>query len=254
MISTHEELPPNVCAPANSTSRSRKAAACSGVSSLRPDARVSAAISLRRTSAEVMATGIEPRVPQNLTLKRPSGGIERRQGLGREPRKAVADRREHVEDHREPAECENVAHGRLQRSDAERASLGLGLLASQHQHAEPHAADVLDAGEVEDDLVLSLGAALHGGGRGGLEVLRRGMIDAAHGGEHHRVHVALRLQVHVGSMEMAYRAGFNAITRPGGTWHPAISALATGGTGLTRPAGPAHYRRGGAGLAALEDT
>jgi hypothetical protein len=56
-----------------------------GVSSLRPDARVSAEMSLRRTSADVMATGIEPRVPQNLTFKRPSGGIERGERLGREP-------------------------------------------------------------------------------------------------------------------------------------------------------------------------
>src|SRR5262249_61509466 len=50
------------------------------------------------------------------------------------------------------------------------------------------------------------------------------MINAAHGGEDHRVHVALLPQVHVGSMEMVCRAGFNAITRPVASWHPAISA------------------------------
>src|SRR6266403_2680482 len=125
MISTHDGLPPKVCAPAKSSSRSRKAAACSGVSSLRPDARVRAEISLRRTSADVIATGIEPRVPQNLTFKRPSGGIERRQRLGREPGEPLTDRREDVEDHREPADVEDLPHRRLQRRDTERAALGL---------------------------------------------------------------------------------------------------------------------------------
>src|SRR5690242_10835531 len=198
--STHDEFPPKVCAPAKSSSRSRKAAACSGVSSLRPDARVSAKISLRRTSAVVMATGIEPRVPQNLTFKRPSGGIERGERLGREPGEALADGRENVEHHREPADVEDLANGRLQRRDAERAALGLGLLGGQHQHAEPDAADVLHPREVEHDSVLPLGAARHVGRQRSLEVLRRGMIDPAHGGQHHRVHVAFRPQVHVGSM------------------------------------------------------
>src|SRR6267142_5144743 len=181
-ISTHDELPPNVCEPAKSSSRSRKAPACSGVSSLRPDARVRAEISLRLTSADVMATGIGPRVPQNLTLKRPSGGIERRQRLGRETGKPLADRREDVEDHREPADVEDLPHGRLQGRDAERAALGLGLLGGQHEHAEPDAADVLHAGKIEDHPVLPLGAASHVGHERGLEVLRRGVIDATHGG------------------------------------------------------------------------
>src|SRR5580765_6903095 len=215
-ISTHDELPPNVCEPAKSSSRSRKAAACSGVSSLRPDARVSAEMSLRRTSADVMATGIEPRVPQNLTFKRPSGGIERGERLGREPGKALADRREHIENHREPADVEDLADGRLQRRDPEGAALSLGLLGGQHQDAEPHATDVLDAGEIQDHAVLPLGAASHMWRKGGLEVLRGRVVDPAHGGEHHRVHIAFRLQVHVGSMEMACSAGFNASTRPGG--------------------------------------
>src|SRR5262245_45643201 len=161
MISTHEELPPNVCEPANSSSRSRNAAACSGVSSLRPEARVKAEISLRRTSAEVMATGMEPRVPQNLTFKRPSGGIERGQRLGGEPSQPLADRREDVENHGEPADVEDLAHRRLQGRDAKRPSLGLGLLGGKHEHAEPNAADVLDIREVEDHPVLPLGAARH---------------------------------------------------------------------------------------------
>src|SRR5215467_8898387 len=245
MISTHDELPPNVCEPAKSISWSRKAAACSGVSNLRPDARVRAAISLRRTSAEVMATGMEPRVPQNLTFKRASGGIERRQCLGREPGQPLAHRRKNVEDHREPADVEDLAHGRLQRGDAERAPLGLGLLGGKHEHPKPDTTDVLHVGEVEDHPVLALGTACHVGCQGSLEVLRAGMIDAAHGGQHYRVHVPLLPQVHVGSMELAYRAGFNAITSPARTWHPAVPTRSWG-SGLTRPTGPAHYRRSGA--------
>src|SRR5215470_10366172 len=119
MISTHDELPPNVCEPAKSTSRSRKSAACSGVSNRRPDARVRAAISLRRTSADVMATGMEPRVPQNFIVRRSSGGIERRQCLGRDPGEPLADRRKNVEDHREPADVEDLTDGRLQRGNPE---------------------------------------------------------------------------------------------------------------------------------------
>src|SRR4030095_8248688 len=181
-ISTHEEFPPNVCEPANSSSRSRKTAACSGVSSLRPDARVSAEMSLRRTSADVMATGIEPRVPQNLTFKRPSGGIERGECLGRELGKALADRREDIENHREPADVEDLATGRLQRRDPEGTSLSLRLLGSQHQDPQPHAADVLHAGKIQNHLVLSFGAAGHVGRQSGLEVLGGRVVDSTHGG------------------------------------------------------------------------
>src|SRR5262245_50816908 len=134
MISTHDELPPNVCELAKSTSRPRQAAPCSGVSNRRPDARVQTAINRRRASAEVTAPGMEPRVPQNLTLKRSSGGIERRQCPGREPGQPLADRRKDVEDQREPADLEDLAYGRLQRGDPERAPLGLGLLGGEHQH------------------------------------------------------------------------------------------------------------------------
>src|SRR5438309_1107503 len=137
-----------------------KAAACSGVSSFRPEARIRAETSFRRTSTDVMATGIEPRVPQNLTLKRPSGGIECRQCLGREPGEPLADRREHVEDHREAADVEDLPDRGLERGNAERAPLGLGLLGGQHEHAQPHAADVLHAGEVEDHPVLALGQVI----------------------------------------------------------------------------------------------
>src|SRR5262245_19664576 len=204
MISTQEELPPNVWETAKSSSRSRKAAACSGVSSRRPEARISAEISLRLTSADVMATGIEPRVPQNLTLKGRSGGIECRQRLWREPGEPLPDRREHVENHREAADVEDLAHGGLECCHPERAALGFGLLGGQHEHAEPDAADVLDPAEIEDHAILTFGAASHVRREGGLEILRGRMVDPAHGGQHHRVHVALRCQLHVSSMEMAW--------------------------------------------------
>jgi hypothetical protein len=137
MISTQEELPPNVWETAKSSSRSRKAAACSGVSSRRPEARISAEISLRRTSADVMATGIEPRVPQNLTLKGRSGGIECRQRLWREPGEPLPDRREHVENHREPADVEDLAHGGLECGHPERAALALACLEASMSTRSP---------------------------------------------------------------------------------------------------------------------
>src|SRR5882724_525661 len=254
MISTQDELPPKVWEPAKSSSRSRKAAACSGVSSLRPEARIRAETSLRRTSVDVMATGIEPRVPQNLTLKCPSGGIECRQCLRGEPCEPLPDRREYVENHREAADVEDLSDRGLQCGHAERASLGLGLLGGQHEHAQPHAADVLHTGEVEDHAVLTLGAASHVGGERGLEVFRGGMVDAAHWGQHHRVHIAFRRQLHVSSMEWpAVQVSMlsPAQSEPGIL---PVQGRSPGGAGLTRPAGSAHYRRGGADLAAIEGT
>src|SRR5712692_1805681 len=202
MISTQEESPPKVWETAKSSSRSRKTAAFSGVSSVRPEARNRAAISLRRTSAEVMATGIEPRVPQNLTVKRSSGGIERGQRRRRKPGKTLPNRREDVKDHREAADVEDLLDGRLKGRHPERASLGLGLLGGQHEHAEPDAADVLDPDEVEQDPIQTHGAASHVGRERGLETFRARVVDATHGGEHHCVGVALLHQVHVGSPEL----------------------------------------------------
>src|SRR6058998_138631 len=49
--------------------------------------------------------------------------------------------------HREAADVEDLPDRGLERGDAERAPLGLGLLGGEHEHAQPHAADVLHAGE-----------------------------------------------------------------------------------------------------------
>src|SRR4029453_14291264 len=80
-ICTQEVLPPNVCETVKSRSSSTKARALSGVSSPRPAPFTRAAPSLRFTSAELMATGMEPRVPQKRTSTASrSGGIEGGEG------------------------------------------------------------------------------------------------------------------------------------------------------------------------------
>src|ERR1700704_1231520 len=61
------ELPPKVCETAKSSSLSTQARALSCVSRLLPDAATMALASLSRIDAESSATGIEPRVPQNVT-------------------------------------------------------------------------------------------------------------------------------------------------------------------------------------------
>jgi hypothetical protein len=98
---------------------------------------------LRRIAAAEIATGIEPRVPQKRTRT-----------------------------------VEDLADERLHGGDREEARLDLGLLGGQHQHAEPGAADVVDAREVEDHVILSPAAVLEIGGKRRPQHLRRFMVDA----------------------------------------------------------------------------
>src|SRR5512144_1909780 len=135
-ICTHDELPPKVCDTEKSSSHSTKARALPGVSRPRPAAATSAVTSLRFTSAEVMATGIEPRVPQNRTSIAPgSGRLEGGERLGRERGERLPQRGEDLEDQVEAADLEDLAHHGLERTHRQRAALGLRLLGREHEHA-----------------------------------------------------------------------------------------------------------------------
>src|SRR5947208_11362493 len=64
---TQAELPPNVCETAKSRSESTQARAFSCVSRRLPEAATIAWASLSLIDAESRETGMEPRVPQNVT-------------------------------------------------------------------------------------------------------------------------------------------------------------------------------------------
>src|SRR5712672_3111637 len=64
---TQAELPPKVCETAKSSSVSTHARAFSWVSRPLPEADTIALASLFRTEAQSRETGIDPRVPQNVT-------------------------------------------------------------------------------------------------------------------------------------------------------------------------------------------
>src|SRR5215472_15019442 len=66
-ISTQEDSPPKVWRTGKASSRSTKARAFSSVSRLRPTPCTRAATSLRWISVPLMATGMDPRVPQKRT-------------------------------------------------------------------------------------------------------------------------------------------------------------------------------------------
>src|SRR6266508_5435813 len=76
---------------ANSSSWSTNASIRSVVSSPRPTARVSAAISLRLIAADVVAVGIDPRVPQKRT-RTPSAPLEGGQARRRRRRHRLPHR------------------------------------------------------------------------------------------------------------------------------------------------------------------
>src|ERR1700752_835792 len=107
-----------------------------GVSSWRPTACVSAATSLPRMPAAVVATGMEPRGPPNLTRLIASARLERGQARGRRFEKRVAHRGQDLEDQRELADLENLLHQRLDLDQREIALLGLGLLGGEHEDAQ----------------------------------------------------------------------------------------------------------------------
>src|SRR5687767_11854871 len=98
-ICTHDELPPNVYGIG--PSRSTNSLICATVSSRVPIAFSSMVTSFCLTEADVMATGMDPRVPQNRISTRDLRLVElgqRRRGcLG----DGVADGRRDREEHRE---------------------------------------------------------------------------------------------------------------------------------------------------------
>jgi hypothetical protein len=120
----------------------------------------------------------------------------------------------------------------------------LACLEASMSTRRPDAADVLDPAEIEDHAILALGATCHVRGEGGLEVLRGRMVDPAHGGQHHRVDVALRRQLHVRSME-CHLSRIQCYHPPRRNLASCLPACAGG---LTRPAAAAQYRPGRRGL------
>jgi len=122
---------------AKSISRSRKLAAFSGVSTARPAARHERRDELAPDFGRGHGHGIEPRVPQNLTRMPASGGIERGQGRRRDLGEALADRREHVEDHREARDVEDLLDVGLQRGDAIVPPWALACLEASISTPEP---------------------------------------------------------------------------------------------------------------------
>src|SRR4029453_623208 len=199
-ICTQEELPPNVCETVKSRSSSTKARALSMVSRPRPAPFTRAATSLRLTSAEVMATGMDPRVPQKRTSTAPrSGGIEGGEGRLGEPGQRLAQRGEDVEHEGEAADLEDLAPPRAEPAHGQRPSLRLHLLGGEHEYAQADAADVLHPGQVEHDAVAPRRAASRIRKDLRLESLGRRMIDAAPRVEHDGVGKALRAQLHAPS-------------------------------------------------------
>src|ERR1700730_13221893 len=197
-ICTQEELPPKVCETENASSSSTKARALPGVSSPRPAAATSAVTSLRFTSAEVMATGIEPRVPQKRTsMPRGSGGPEGGERLRGERGERLVQGGEDLEDQVEAADREDLAHHRLEPAHRERAALPLRLLGGEHEYAQAHAADVLHPAHVDHHAVPALCARGQVGGERGLELLRGRMVDAPLRKEDNGVGEAPRDQLHV---------------------------------------------------------
>jgi hypothetical protein len=145
-ICTHDELPPNVYGGAHS--RSTKASISSAVRSDLPTAFVRTVTSRCFITADGIATGIEPRVPQNRISM------------------AAASGRRRLRERLEPGEQQH-------------SLLRLALLRRQHEHAQAGAADVLQAAEVEDHAVLIGGAALEMRRERVLEGVGVGLIDAA---------------------------------------------------------------------------
>ena len=89
-----------------------------------------------------------------------------------------------------------------------RASGGAHLLGGDHQHAQAHAADVFDAGEVEHQRALALAGLGQQRCQRGFEIGGTAVVDAAGGRGHDRVGVVVRGNEHGARSWMAAdRAG-----------------------------------------------
>jgi hypothetical protein len=141
-------------------------------------------------------------------------------------RERVAHRREHLEHDGESTDLEDLAHDGLEPGDDERAALRLGLLSREHQHAEPRAADVVHAREIEHELILGGGAAQHVRSERLAQALGVGVVEAAGGGEDQRVGKASWLEIHALPLPCC------------GVPHPRSSPL------ILTPSASSHGRRG----------
>ena len=177
----------------------RRPRALSGVSSRVRPPRTSAATSLSRIAAEVMRhrdraarspEADEHHAPRQRARRRPAPPA-------RASARAVPDGREDGEHHGEPADVEDLAApAGCRAATAMVPPCALACLEASMSTRSPDAADVLDPGEVEEDPILVRRAADHVGGQRGLEGLRGRVVETTRRGEHDRVGVTLRHQVH----------------------------------------------------------
>src|SRR5262249_34314994 len=96
----------------------------------------------------------------------------------------------------EPTDPEDLFDDRLERGDDQRAALRLRLLARDHQDSQSRAADVVDRGEVQDDMIAVGPAAYHRSLERDPEQLGIRVIHAPGGREHDSVAEPRRSYVH----------------------------------------------------------
>jgi hypothetical protein len=107
----------------------------------------------------------------------------------------------------EAADGEDLGHHALQCGHAQAGLRRAHLLRGDHQHAQAHAADVVDAGEIQHQRAAAFGSAGHQRQQRGLEIGRAAVIDAARGCDHEGVGKLLRGDVHGATLVVRHRPG-----------------------------------------------
>src|SRR5206468_7723117 len=124
------------------------------------------------------------------------GGVISRQGGRRNLCQSLANRPETLKDKVEAADLEDFAHHRLKRCYHDRASLLTDFLASQHQDAQPDAANVVHLRKIQDQAISPSTAAGYIGVKPGLQPVGGAVVDSPDRGEHQRVTIAFLRYMH----------------------------------------------------------